>query len=286
MTNASTEDIRQAVRDTYGRVARGAGKRKIVVGCCNPEDSASEEAASCCGPADGAYETSPNEYADQKSKNLGYSEEELGSVPEGANLGVGCGNPAAIAAIKPGEVVLDLGSGAGFDAFLSARQVGDTGSVIGVDMTPDMLTKARANAVTGGYHNVEFRLGEIEHLPVLDDTVDAIISNCVINLSPEKDLVFKEAYRVLKPGGRLAIKDIVATAELPQEIKNDLELQAGCMAGAETIQNIEKILSDLGFRDISIGGAEETRDLITKWTSDSDVQDHLLSASIEAVKPA
>jgi ubiquinone/menaquinone biosynthesis C-methylase UbiE len=152
-------------------------------------------------------------------------------------------------------------------------------------MTPDMLTKARANAATGGYHNVEFRLGEIEHLPVQDDTVDAIISNCVINLSPEKDLVFGEAYRVLKPGGRLAIKDVVATAELPQEIKNDLELQAGCIAGAETIQNIEKILMDLGFQDISIGGADETRDLITKWTSASEVSDHLLSASIEAIKP-
>ena len=169
------------------------------------------------------------------SKRLGYSDSEINQVPEGADMGLGCGNPKAIAALRAGEVVVDLGSGGGFDCFLSAQEVGETGYVIGVDMTPDMVTKARSNAEKGKYSNVEFRLGEIEHLPVADGTADIIISNCVINLSPDKDSVYREAYRVVKPGGRLSISDIVATETLPDEIQKDLALVSACVGGAATI---------------------------------------------------
>lgn len=162
---------------------------------------------------------------------MGYSTQEITAVPQGANLGLGCGNPHTIAELKAGEVVLDLGSGGGFDCFLASRQVGDTGKVIGVDMTPDMVSRARSNALKGKFTNTDFRLGEIEHLPVADRTVDVIISNCVINLSPDKQQVFHEAFRVLQSGGRLAISDIITTTELPPEIKNDLdELYSGCIS--------------------------------------------------------
>ena len=196
----------------------------------------------CCGRAAESKAT--------PSLHVGYSEEELQSVPIGSDLGLGCGNPQAIAALQPGETVLDLGSGAGFDSFLAAKQVGETGRVIGVDMTPEMVAKAREYVSEGRYTNVEFRLGEIEHLPVADASVDVILSNCVINLSPDKRSVFREAFRVLRPGGRLAISDVVATAPLPEAIRNDLSLYSSCAAGAVTVVELETILRESGFENI------------------------------------
>jgi SAM-dependent methyltransferase len=200
-------------------------------------------------------------------------------------MGLGCGNPKAIAALKPGETVLDLGSGGGFDCFLAASEVGDSGRVIGVDMTPDMLSKARSNAAKGGYGNVEFRLGEIEHLPVADATVDVIISNCVINLSADKPQVFREANRVLRPGGRLAIADVVATADLPDEIRNDPTLVAGCMGNASRIEALLEIMAAAGFADVRIAPKDESREFMRDWAPGKPVTDFLVSATIEAVKP-
>jgi ubiquinone/menaquinone biosynthesis C-methylase UbiE len=216
---------------------------------------------------------------------IGYSPEEVQAVPVGADLGLGCGNPQAIAALQPGETVLDLGSGAGFDCFLAVRQVGPTGQVIGVDMTAEMVAKAREHAGEAGYFNVEFRLGEIEHLPVADASVDVIISNCVINLSPDKPMVFREAFRVLKPGGRLAISDIVTTAPLPEEVRNDLALYAGCIAGAATIAELEAMLRESGFDNIRIQPKDESRRFIREWAPGRKIEDYIASASIEAVKP-
>jgi len=201
-------------------------------------------------------------------------------------MGLGCGNPQAIAALEPGETVLDLGSGGGFDCFLAVRQVGETGRVIGVDMTPEMIRKARANAAKSGFQNVEFRLGEIEHLPVADRSVDVILSNCVINLSPDKAAVFQEAFRVLKPGGRLAIADIVATAALPEDIRNDLALRVGCVGGAAAVDEIETFLREAGFREIRIQPKDESRELIREWAPGRQVEDYVISATIEAVKPS
>jgi SAM-dependent methyltransferase len=267
VSQTTNDEIRAAVRDTYGQIALSGD-----AGCCAPVDAES----SCCAPA------TPVQLV---SVQLGYSDQDLVSVPEGADLGLGCGNPQAIAALVAGETVLDLGSGAGFDAFLAARAVGDTGQVIGVDMTPAMVTKARANAETGGYANVEFRLGEIEHLPVADSTVDVIISNCVINLSPDKQAVFTDAYRVLKPGGRLAISDVVASADLPDEIKGDLALYSGCVAGASLVTDLQAMLAAAGFEQIRIQPKDESRSFIEQWAPGRGVTDYVVSATIEAVKP-
>lgn len=223
---------------------------------------------------------------DTLSHALGYSSSQAGSVPEGANMGLGCGNPQAIASPQPGETVVDLGSGGGFDCFLASRQVGEIGRVIGVDMTPAMVSKARANAVKGRYRNVEFRLGEIESLPIADATADAIISNCVINLSPDKRRVFAESYRVLKPGGRLAIADIVVCAEPPEEVRRDMALFTGCMAGASLVDDVEAMLRTTGFQDIRVSPKGESRSFIRDWAPNTPITDYVVSATIEAVKPA
>jgi len=215
---------------------------------------------------------------------IGYSAAETAAVPDGSNLGLGCGNPIAIASLLAGETVLDLGSGAGFDAFLAAKSVGPTGRVIGVDMTPDMITKARENKTKGNYDNVEFRLGEIENLPLPDGSVDVIISNCVINLSPDKSRVFREAFRVLKPGGRLTISDILATAPLPAHIRSDLELLAGCVSGASPIEEVKSYLATAGFSDIEIKPKPQSRDFIREWFPDRGIEDYITSAIVEAVK--
>jgi len=218
------------------------------------------------------------------SAQLGYSPEELAAAPDGANMGLGCGNPRAIAALRPGETVLDLGSGGGFDCFLAAQRVGPTGQVIGVDMTPDMISKARANAEIGSYANVEFRLGEIEALPVADGAVDVIMSNCVINLSPEKPRVYREAFRVLKTGGRLAISDVVALRPLPEEIKADIALLSGCVAGAALVDELRQILAEIGFTGIEIKVSEASREVIREWAPGSGIEQYVASATIQAIK--
>ncbi len=261
---ASKESVRQAVREQYGRVAAGAAGCGTGQGCCD----------------------APMAEASIVSQRLGYTAEDVDSAPSGANLGLGCGNPQAIANLKAGETILDLGSGGGFDCFLAARQVGDSGHVIGVDMTPEMVSRARRNAEKGGYRNVEFRLGEIESLPVADDTVDAIISNCVINLSPDKPRVFAEAYRVLKPGGRLAISDVVAFAELPNDIRRDMALFTGCMAGASLVSEVEAMLHSTGFQQVRVEPKGESRSFIRDWAPGTSITDYVVSATIEAVKTA
>jgi arsenite methyltransferase len=214
---------------------------------------------------------------------MGYTKEDLQSVPEGADLGLGCGNPQAIAALQPGDTVLDLGSGAGFDCFLAAKRVGKTGRVIGVDMTPEMVTKARDNARRVEATNVEFRIGEIEHLPVPDASVDVILSNCVINLSPDKSRVFREAFRVLKPGGRLAISDVVATAEMPAALAESVEALTGCVAGSAPVETLKKLLVDAGFENVHIDPRAESRAVIGQCMPGAE--DYVASATIEGTKP-
>jgi len=280
MNTTTHDDIRAAVRARYGTIAetRGAAAPPTEASCCG-SPSAEAGSRSCCGdPTITAL--------DMKAQAYGYSAEETSAVPAGANLGLGCGNPIALASLRPGETVLDLGSGAGFDCFLAARAVGQTGRVIGVDMTHEMLRKARAHAAQGGFTHVEFRLGEIEHLPVGDASVDVIISNCVINLSPEKAQVFRDAFRVLKPGGRLAVSDVVATAPFPDEVQHDLALRAGCVAGASLLDDLEGMLYDAGFVDIRIQPKDESRTFIREWVPSTNIADYLVSAAIEAVKPA
>jgi SAM-dependent methyltransferase len=222
------KEIKKAVRDAYAKAAA--------------------QGSSCCGSGQPVQDYAGT---NQKlSKAMGYSEAEMGSVPEGANLGLGCGNPVAIASLKPGQTVVDLGAGAGFDCFLAAQKVEKSGRIIGVDMTPEMIDKARQNAEKGGYENVEFRLGEIEHLPVADNAADVVISNCVINLAADKAQVLKEAYRVLKPAGRIAISDLALLKELPPEIRASVEVYTGCIGGAILIDEYRRAVAAAGFREV------------------------------------
>ncbi|SFM47133.1 Ubiquinone/menaquinone biosynthesis C-methylase UbiE [Paenibacillus sp. 1_12] len=260
MNQVSNDQIRQNVRNRYKEIA------------LQPMNTGS----SCC--------EKPVNYKDV-SVRLGYSNEELTIVPEGANLGLGCGNPQIIAALQPGEVVLDLGSGGGFDCFLASRQVGEAGRVIGVDMTAEMVSRARSNAIKGGFTNTDFRLGEIEHLPVPDQTVDVIISNCVINLSPVKQQVFNEAYRVLRYGGRLAISDIVTTVELPEEIKNDLDfMYSGCISGASSVDELKDMLKQSGFMDVVVEQKDDSKEFIKDWVPGANVENYIVSAHIKGIK--
>ena len=285
MDKTTKEVIRQAVRERYGQIANAntpAQGVNIMGSCCgeSPAATGKSAAGSCCGS--GSDVTS-----EQMSALMGYSKQDLASAPEGANMGLGCGNPVALASLQPGETVVDLGSGGGFDCFLAAKQVGKTGQVIGIDMTPDMISKARTNAAKIGADNVDFRLGEIEHLPVADDTADIIMSNCVINLSPDKLSVFREAYRILKPGGRLAISDILAIAALPDEMRQNLALVSACVGGAATIDDTRAMLTQAGFENIKITPKDGSRQLISEWTSgdSKNAGDYVVSAYIEATKP-
>jgi SAM-dependent methyltransferase len=261
--------VKEMVRARYGGIAEAASD----AACCGPAVS------SCCGDA------APRTPTD-KSRQMGYSDAELSNVPEGANLGLGCGNPQAIAAMQPGEVVLDLGSGAGFDCFLAAQQVGPTGRVIGIDMTHEMLAKARENAAKINASNVEFRLGELEHLPVADNTADVAISNCVINLVPNKAQVFRETFRALKPGGRIAISDVVNTTPLSADLASDGALLCGCIAGAAPVDRIQEWLIEAGFIDVRVTPKPESREIIATWAPGRGIEDYVVSANVEARKPS
>ncbi|OGO43943.1 MAG: arsenite S-adenosylmethyltransferase [Chloroflexi bacterium RBG_16_60_22] len=272
-------DIKKTVRENYARIATQGSS------CCGATSS-------CCGNSTGL--------AENISKSVGYTDAEIASAPEGANLGLGCGNPVALASLKEGETVLDLGSGAGFDCFLAADRVGKRGKVIGVDMTPEMIEKARRNAAAGGYENVEFRMGEIENLPAADSSVDVIISNCVINLAPDKKKVFREAFRVLKPGGRLMVSDIVLTQELPDFIRSSVAAYVGCISGALLKPDYLEAVAAAGFRDIDV--IDETVFPIDALANDptavaiaktldltpekiSDLASTVLSIKVSGVKP-
>lgn len=253
MSDAIADETRNVVRDHYAKVSTGNA------GC----------APGCCAVMPG-----------DQSKMLGYTEADMAAVGDGADLGLGCGNPTAIASLRPGETVLDLGSGGGFDAFLAARAVGPTGKVIGVDMTPEMIDRARANARKLEAKNVEFRLGEIEHLPVADGTVDVIMSNCVINLSPEKQAVFDEAFRVLRAGGRLAISDVVAIAPIPDQLRTQAASIAGCIGGAALLDDVKRMLAEAGFKSIDVTIAPRSAEIVESWLEGASK--YIASATIEA----
>jgi len=254
------KDIKTQVKEGYGKIARQGSS------CCST--------SSCCGDSN---------LAQNISKTVGYTEEEMGAVPEGSNLGLGCGNPVAIASLKEGDIVLDLGSGAGFDAFLAAQRVGKSGRVIGVDMTPEMIAKAKENAKKGRYTNVEFRLGEIEKLPLEDNSIDVIISNCVINLSPDKEAVFKDAHRVLRSGGRLMVSDLVLTKDLPKEIKDSVEAYVGCLAGAIKKDEYLDFIRIAGFQDIKVI-SESSYPVDAMFDNFKSAQDAVASVKVSAVK--
>lgn len=269
----SGDKIKAVVKENYGKIAAGAKNS-----CCEPS-------VTCC-------ETKT--IAEKVSAAIGYTQDEMQSVPEDANLGLGCGNPTALAELKEGETVLDLGSGAGFDCFLAAQKVGAKGKVIGIDMTPQMIEKARENAKKGNYGNVEFHLGEIERLPLADNSVDAVISNCVINLSPDKESVFKEIHRVLKHGGRMMISDIALTKPLPEAVQKSVEAYTGCIAGAMLKNDYLTLIQNAGFSNVSIMGesifsldcilSDPTAQALVKELNLADLELHDISRSIVSVK--
>ncbi|NLD72281.1 MAG: arsenite methyltransferase [Chloroflexi bacterium] len=301
MNEERAERVRQAVRASYAARASGhaegcCGEGGDGGGCCGHgaghEAAAGQAAASSCCGSGGCGGAEDHQAggcccggAASHAEQVGYSLVEISSVPEGAEMSFGCGNPAALAGLQPGETVLDLGSGGGLDCLLAAHRVGPTGRVIGVDMTPEMIDRARGNARQGNYANVEFRLGEIEHLPVADATVDAIISNCVINLSPDKPSVLREAFRVLKPGGRLLVSDIVSMAPLSEEARSDEGLWCECLSGAEEVGALERMLRDAGFVDVLITPQDESREFVRSWAPGASVVDLVVSAIVEAWKP-
>lgn len=262
ISNFKKVDVRNAVRNSYRKIAIGNAK----------EDG-------CCGGSINLKKSST-----EISRKIGYSDEEISTVPEEANMGLGCGNPQLIANIKEGETVIDLGSGGGFDCFLASRKVGTKGYIIGVDMTPEMISKSRVMSRKYRYRNVDFRLGEIENLPVADNTADVIISNCVINLSPNKQRVYNEAYRVLKKGGRIAISDIVLIRELTKEMKQDEKLYCGWVTGASSVEELKLYLEKAGFSDIRIETKEVSKEYAEKWGHNLKVGEYIMSASIKAIK--
>lgn len=292
----TTETIREYVRERYGAIAVeadagestgccGGTPKTDAAACCVADEESKAAGQTGCGCAPAAATQGCCAAPETYSAQLGYSAADLASVPAGADLGLGCGNPLAIASIKPGETVLDLGSGAGFDALLAARQLAGTGRVIGVDMTPAMIAKARRNADKAGHANLEFRLGEIEALPVSNASVDLIISNCVVNLSPEKPRVFAEAFRVLRSGGRLAISDVVAVKPLPADIRAQLPLIGACIGGASLVDELRAMLNAEGFQRVDVDLKGASRKFIAQWGSDARVADYLVSAIITAWKP-
>ena len=254
------DEIKKIVKEGYAKAV------KQTTSCCSSN--------SCCGGTSQAKTI---------SKTVGYSDAEMNAVPEGANLGFGCGNPVALASLKEGDVVLDLGSGAGFDAFLSAQRVGNSGRVIGVDMTPEMIAKSKENVKKGKYSNVEFRLGEIEKLPVEDSSIDVIISNCVINLSPDKEAVFKEGYRVLKSGGRLMVSDLVLAKDLPTAIKKSVEAYVGCLAGAIKKDEYLKLITMAGFKDMKVI-SESSYPVDAMFDNLEAAQNAVVSIKVSAIK--
>jgi len=276
--DAKSRSVRETVREGYARVAQSGGS------CC-PQSP-------CCGGGDAA---------EALARQLGYGEAELSALPQGANMGLSCGNPTAIASLKPGEVVLDLGSGGGFDVFIAARRVGPTGRAIGVDMTPEMISAARRNAeqfrATAGLDDVEFRLGEIEHLPVADASVDVVVSNCVINLSPDKPQVWREIARVLKPGGRVAVSDIALKQPLPEALKQSAEALIGCVAGAVLIEETRRMADEAGLTDIRLEADPAAVDLLAQSNDPIYQQatallpegkvpsDYVVSVNLTAIKP-
>jgi len=258
-------EIREAIRSKYAEMAVAEKSNGSCGGGC------------CCGSRSAIT-------PDALARTVGYSAKDLQGVPQGANMGLGCGNPQAIAALQPGEVVVDLGSGGGFDCFLAAKQVGKEGRVIGVDMTPEMVEKGRRNAATMQCGNISFRLGEIEYLPVPDGIANAVLSNCVVNLSTDKAQVFREAYRVLKQGGRLALSDVVALAEIPEAVRQDIKLHAACIAGATRVEDLEAMMRQAGFKHISIRPNLESGKLLAQMFPTLGVENFVASALIEAVK--
>ncbi len=260
-SHADQDAVRSTVREGYSTIAKAgswtAAQSAPASGCCTPSSSG----GMCCGPT--AFTP------DQLAAAIGYSDDDLADTPESANMGLSCGNPTALAALRPGETVLDLGSGGGFDCFIAGKKVGAGGLVIGVDMTPDMITKARANTKTyfeqNGLRNVEFRLGEIEHLPVPDASVDVVLSNCVLNLSPDKAQVWKEIARVLKPGGRVAVSDLALLRPLPESVAADLEALVGCVAGAVLVEDTERQMLDAGLAGVTLTPKPSYIDSMSTW---------------------